>query len=207
MRLLLKTVGLEVAAYASASEFIEKFDPHRPGCVILDLWMPELNGFETLIRLRQRAKAVPVIFLTAHGDLSAVVRAMKLGAVDFFEKPANNGLLLESIQHWVQHDIKVRQALHRRQVTLDRLAKLSRRQRQILDCVLNGMTNKEMARHLGVSPKAIETYRRQLMQKMEACNIVKLAVQVGGCLQLAEHSEACHAILYPIEPAQLVNAN
>ena len=89
LRLVLKTVGLEVAAYSSPGEFLEKVDPHRPGCVVLDLWMPESNGFETLIRLRERAKTIPVVFLTGHGDVSAVIRAMRLGAVDFFEKPVN----------------------------------------------------------------------------------------------------------------------
>ena len=101
MRLLLMTVGLNAEAFESPLDFVEKFDPHRPGCVILDLRMPELNGIETLIRLQERSKTVPVIFLTGHGDLSTVVRAMKLGAVDFFEKPVSNELLLESIQHWV----------------------------------------------------------------------------------------------------------
>ena len=81
MRLLLMTVGLEATAYESPVDFIERFDPHRPGCVILDLRMPELNGLETLIQLRERSKTVPVIFVTGHGDLSTVVRAMKLGIV------------------------------------------------------------------------------------------------------------------------------
>ncbi len=77
--LLLKSVGLEATAYTSPGEFLEKVDPYRPGCVVLDLWMPELNGFETLMRLRERAKTIPVVFLTGHGDLPAVVRAMRLG--------------------------------------------------------------------------------------------------------------------------------
>ena len=100
--------------------------------------MPELNGFETLIRLRERAKTIPVVFLTGHGDVSAVIRAMRLGVVDFFEKPVNSGVLLECIQHWVQYDIKTHEALHRRQGTLERLAKLSKRQRQVLDLRAQG---------------------------------------------------------------------
>ena len=191
LRLMLNTVGLEVAAYSSPGEFIEKVDPRRPGCVILDLWMPELNGFETLVRLRERAKTIPVVFLTGHGDVSAVIRAMRLGAVDFFEKPVNNGVLLESIQHWVQYDIRTHEALRRRQLTLTRLAKLSSRQRQVLDCVLKGMSNKETARHLGVSPKAIEISRALVMEKMGAHNVVHLILDVAGCLPLAEQIEGC----------------
>lgn len=190
LRLLLKTVGLDVAAYASPGEFLEKVDPHRAGCVILELWMPELSGFETLTRLRERTKTLPVVFVTSHGDVSTAVRAMRLGAVDFFEKPFNGGLLLECIQHWVHHDIKTHEALRQRQVTLDRLAKLSSRQRQVLDCVLKGMSNKETARHLGVSPKAIEISRAHVMQKMEARNVVNLIIDVVGCLQLTDRIES-----------------
>ena len=187
--LLLKTVDLESLAFASPVEFLESFEPDRPGCVVLDLRMPELNGIETLARLRERHKTVPVIFLTGHGDLTAVVRAMKLGAVDFFEKPVNGGLLLESIQHWVGYDAKAHVALRQRQATLARLAKLSGRQRQVLDCVLNGMSNKETARHLGVSPKAVELHRAGLMQKMGARNVVRLVVDVIGCLKPAGQLE------------------
>ena len=186
LRLMLKTVGLHVEAYSSPGEFIEKFDPRRPGCVVLDLWMPELNGFETLIRLRERGMAIPVIFLTGHGDLPAAVRALRLGAVDLFEKPVNSGALLECIQHWVQYDIRAHGALRRRQLSVTRLAKLSTRQRQVLDSVLKGMSNKETARLLGVSPKAIEISRAIVMEKMEARSVAELVFGVCGCLHLAD---------------------
>ncbi|MFA5898804.1 MAG: response regulator [Hyphomicrobium sp.] len=180
--LILKSVGLQMEAYTSAGEFVEKFNPNRPGCVVLDLWMPDLNGFETMIRLRERAKTIPVVFLTGNGDVSAVVRAMRLGAVDFFEKPVNSGALLECIQHWVQQDSSINEALRRRQLTLSRLAKLSCRQREVLDCVFKGMSNKQIARHLGVSPKAIEMSRAHVMEKMEVPNVVGLILDVAGCL-------------------------
>lgn len=189
LRLVFQTVGLEIAAFASPVQFIDKFDPTRPACVVLDLRMPEMDGIETLALLRRRSKTTPVIFLTGYGDLSAVVRAMKLGAVDFLEKPVNSGLLLECVQHWLQYDIKAHQALRRRRATLVRLAKLSSRQRQVLDCVLNGMSNKETARHLGISPKAIELHRAHVMQKMGARNLVNLVVEVVGCLNCADRIE------------------
>ena len=164
-----------------------------------------MSGIETLIQLRERSKTVPVVFLTGHGDLSAVVRAMKLGAVDFFEKPINSDLLLESIQHWIQYDMNAHKALRQRQATLARLEKLSSRQRQVLDCVLDGMSNKETARHLGVSPKAIDIYRAHLMQKMGARNVVKLVTDVIGCLRSADRSEADPARLYRGALARLVD--
>jgi FixJ family two-component response regulator len=206
LRLLLKTVRLEVAAYTSPGEFLEKVDPHRPGCVVLDLWMPELNGFETLIRLRERSQTIPVVFLTGYGDLPAAVRAMRLGAVDLFEKPVNSGLLLECIQHWVQHDIKTHEALRRRQATLERLAKLSNRQRQVLDCVLKGMSNKETARHLGVSPKAIEISRALVMQKMGAGSVAELVFGVCGCLHLGGRIDGLPPCLQGLEHGGLVDS-
>jgi FixJ family two-component response regulator len=188
--LLLKTVDLEAELFASPVEFLEAFAADRPSCVVLDLRMPELNGIETLLRLRERRSTVPVIFLTGYGDLAGVVRAMKLGAVDFFEKPVNGELLLESIQHWVKYDMDAHEAFAKRQATLARLAKLSGRQRQVLDCVLNGMSNKETARHLGVSPKAVELYRAGLMRKMGARNVVKLVIDVISCVRSAKKPEA-----------------
>ena len=199
MRLLLMTVGLDAVAFESPLNFIEKFDPHRPGCVILDLRMPELNGIETLIRLQERSRTVPVIFLTGHGDLSTVVRAMKLGAVDFFEKPVGNELLLESIQHWVQYDINAHEALRQREATLARVEKLSNRERQVLDCVLNGMSNKETARHLGVGPKAIEIYRAHLMQKMQVHSVVNLVIQILGSFKMVKPSKAGPPSLYRLD--------
>jgi len=189
LRLAFKTVGLGVAAFTSPIEFIEKFDPGRPACVILDLQMPEMDGIETLSLLRRRSGTTPVIFLTGYGDLTAAVRAMKLGAVEFLEKPVNKGLLLECVQRWLQYDIRAHQAVTRREATMVRLAKLSGRQRQVLDCVLGGMSNKEIARHLGVSPKAIEVHRAHLMQKMGARNLVSLVVDVVGCLSWTNRSE------------------
>jgi two-component system, LuxR family, response regulator FixJ len=187
LRLLLNTVGLKTTAYSLPSIFIEKFDPARPGCVILDLRMPELNGFETLTWLRTRARSVPVIFVSGYGDLTTVVRAMKLGAVEFFEKPFNKELLVEAVQHWVRSDITAHRIWSKHKVTLDRLGTLSGREAQVLECVLHGMSNKETARHLRVSPKAIEIYRGHLMQKMEAANVVKLVIQIAGCLKCADN--------------------
>jgi FixJ family two-component response regulator len=158
-----------------------------------------------LIRLRERAKAIPVVFLTGHGDLPAAVRAMRLGAVDLFEKPVNSGVLLECIQHWVQYDIKAHEALRRRQLTLARLAKLSSRQRQVLDCVLKGMSNKETARHLGVSPKAIEISRAIVMEKMGARSVAELVFGVCGCLHLADRLEGCPPCLQGVECAGFAN--
>jgi FixJ family two-component response regulator len=207
LKLLLKTVGLRVATYPSPSVFIEKFDLDRPGCVILDLRMPELNGVETLAWLRTRARMVPVIFVSGYGDLATVIRVMKLGTVEFFEKPFNKQLLIEAIQRWVRSDIATHRIWSQHKVTLDRLATLSGREAQVLDCVLDGMSNKETARRLGVSPKAVEIYRGHLMQKMEADNVVKLVMQISGCLRCAGLPRIRPACLSRIEPEEVMDYN
>jgi len=168
---------------------MEKFDPARPGCVVLDLRMPEMSGIEILSWLRaraRRARAIPVIFVSGYGELATVLRAMKLGAVEYFEKPFDKELLIETIQHWVRSDIATHRVWTQHAVTLHRLATLSGRERQVLECVLGGMSNKETARRLGASPKAIEIYRAHLMRKMEADNVVKLVIQIAGCLKCAD---------------------
>ena len=188
LQLLLKTVGLAAAAYSTPSAFIEAFDPNRPCCVILDLRMPELNGVETLTWLRRRARLVPVIFVSGYSDLATVVRVMKLGTVEYFEKPFNKERLIEAIQLWVRNDIAAHRVWVQHKAGLDRLATLSVRERQVLDCVLDGMSNKQTARRLGVSPKAIEVYRGHLMQKMNAGNVVELVTQIAGCLRCSGHA-------------------
>lgn len=187
LQLLLKTVGLKTATYSLPSEFIAKFDLNRPGCVVLDLRMPESNGIETLAWLRTRARTIPVIFVSGYGDLATVIRVMRLGAVEFFEKPFNKELLIETVQYWVRSDVAAHRVWTQHTVTLDRLASLSGRERQVLECVLAGMSNKETARRLGVSPKAIEVYRAHLMQKMGADNVVNLVMQITGCLRCGGH--------------------
>lgn len=195
LKLLLETVGLQVQVYASPLAFIEEYEPDRPGCIVLDLRMPELNGIETLARLQGQARTMPVIMISGYGCLSSVVRAMKLGAVEFFEKPLDKELLLESVQYWIQRDVKAHALWQRYQVMRARLAKLSERERQVLDCVLNGMPNKATARHLGVGPKAIETYRANLMRKMGVRTAVGLAVLVAGCLASAGQPLMCPTCL------------
>lgn len=205
MRLLLKTVGLQVATYSLPSLFIEQFDPTAPGCVVLDLRMPELNGVETLTWLRACARIVPVIFVSGYSDLATVVRVMKLGAVEFFEKPFNKELLVEAIQHWIRSDIAAHRVWSQHKMTLDRLATLSGREGQVLECVLHGMSNKETARHLGVGPKAIEIYRGHLMQKMGATNVVKLVMQIASYLKSPAHPVIRPSCLSRINLEDLVN--
>jgi len=187
LRFLFATVSITVQSFASPYDFIARFDPVRPGCVILDLRMPELNGIEVLTRLREQTKTIPVLVITGYGSAQAAVRAAKLGAVEFLEKPVNDDLLLERVQHWIDADVKFHEEYARHRELQDRLASLSRRERQVLDCVLAGMSNKEAAFALGISAKAIEMYRSNLMKKMAAKTFVQLVRKVVGCIKCGEH--------------------
>jgi len=193
LRLLLKTVGLQVQAYASAVAFIEDYAPDRPGCILMDLRLPDLNGIEAVIRLHEQAKAVkvrmmPVIMISGFLCPSVMGRAVRQGVVDFFEKPFDKDLLLESIQHWLRHDIGAHNKWQRYQAVKARIDALSRREQQVLMLMLDGMSNKNIARDLGVSPKTIEVYRANLMRKMGAPTAVCLVAQVLGCLEASSQS-------------------
>jgi FixJ family two-component response regulator len=200
LRLLLKTLGLQVQTYASPVAFIEEYAPDGPGCILMDLRMPELNGLETVSRLHEQAKAMmsrmmPVIMISGFLCPSVMRRALRQGVVDFFEKPLDKQLLLESIQHWLRYDVRAHARWQRHQATKARLEALSKREREVLTLMLDGMSNKEIARHLGVSPKTIEVYRASLMRKMQARTAAGLAAQVVGCLEAGSQPAMCPSCL------------
>ena len=181
---LLGSVGLEVRTHPDGEAFLAHMVPERAGCVLLDIRMPGLSGIEVLERMSSSTPTLPVIVLTAHADVPLAVRAMRLGAFDFIEKPYSDNLLLERVQ----------QALRRRETQRDRDAavartreafqRLSPREREVLAHVIEGRSNKMIARELGLSIKTIEVHRASLMQKMGAGSLAELirhVVQADLC--------------------------
>jgi two-component system, LuxR family, response regulator FixJ len=181
MSALFASVSLEPRAYSSPNEFLKAFCPGDPCCVVLEMRMPELSGLEILARLNQRPVRSPAIVATAHGGVSCAVRAMKLGAAEFLEKPVNDELLLELVQHWIGVDRTERDHIRQCAVIQQKLASLSMREHEVLLLLVQGQSNKEMARELGVSPKAIEIYRSKLMTKMAAQSLPGLLGEVLCC--------------------------
>jgi RNA polymerase sigma factor (sigma-70 family) len=178
---LFDSVGLEVYAFAHPQEVLNA-DPPRPGCLVLDLRMPEMSGLEVFERLRERWPDVPTIFITAHGEVSAAVRAMKLGARDFLEKPLGDQVLLERVQEALESDEKDRAARADRDEIRARLATLTRRERDVLKLIVDGLSSKMIASELGISMKTVEAHRTSTMQKMQARNaaeLVRLALTAG----------------------------
>lgn len=174
LRGLIGSIGLGVKTYASAQEFLDDYEAGSPGCLLLDIRMPEMSGLELQAELRRREIDIPVIILTGHGDVKVAVHAMKAGAVDFVEKPFNNELLLHGIQKAVADSLHSTGTRVRRQEILQRLETLTTRERQVLGLVAAGETNKGVARRLGISEKTVEIHRAKVMEKMQAKSLAEL---------------------------------
>ncbi len=175
---LIKSVGLKVEAYASAQEFLEKYDPVRSGCLVLDVRMPGMSGLELQERLAADRIALPVIIITGHGDVPMAVRAVKAGAFDFIEKPFNDQVLLDRIQQALKKDVEVRKSAAKRAEVEKRLALLTPREREVLDMVVSGNPNKVIAAQLGISCRTVEIHRGRVMEKMQASSLSDL-VRIG----------------------------
>lgn len=166
--LLLEKAGYHVETYASGRKFLNAVGQAKPGCVLLDLRMPDIDGLAV-----QRALAVggydwPVIVLTAHGDVGTAVLAMKAGAVDFIEKPYDRATLFAAIEGAFERFRQSGEQAQRVAVARDLVARLSRRERDVLEGLLAGLPNKAIAFNLGISPRTVEIHRAHMMEKLQA---------------------------------------
>jgi two-component system response regulator FixJ len=171
---LLRAAKIEVQSYASAVAFLDALPDTRAGCVITDVRMPGLNGIDLLRRLNELKVTVPVIVITGHGDVALAVEAMKIGAVDFLEKPFDDELLMASVQSALgRQDGATKRHTERAEIE-SRLAVLSNRERDVLKGLVAGRANKQIAFDLGISPRTVEIYRANLMTKMQAASLSDL---------------------------------
>jgi two-component system, LuxR family, response regulator FixJ len=179
---LLRTAEVEVRTYASAAEFLRAVPALKGGCVITDVRMPEIDGLELLRRLRALAFPLPVIVMTGHGDIPLAVEAMKAGATDFFEKPFSDDAILAAVRRVLGRQQQDRAHESERDAIKERLANLSTRERQVLDGLVAGKANKNIAFDLGISPRTVEIYRANVMTKMSAASLselVRMALSAG----------------------------
>ena len=174
LRGLIASVNLRVEAFASAQEFLAAYRSSSPGCLLLDIRMPGMSGLELQQELSVRGIDLPVIVLTGHGDVQVAVHAMKAGAVDFIEKPFNNELLLDRVQKAVAKSVDTYENRIKRDEILNRRKLLTPRERQVLDLVVAGESNKGIARHLHISEKTVEIHRANVMGKMQAKSLADL---------------------------------
>ena len=179
---LLQSAGLEVATFASAQEFLERHDRNAPGCLVLDLAMPGLNGLELQRTLEQLESPLPIIFLTGRGDIALSVEAMKHGAMDFLTKPVDDTALLAAIHEAMAKNRTRRSAGAERERVSRCLALLTERERQVLERVVAGKLNKQIAAELGTVEKTIKYHRGNLMRKMGVrvvAELVTMAERAG----------------------------
>ncbi|MGP0061810.1 MAG: response regulator FixJ [Beijerinckiaceae bacterium] len=178
---LLRAAGFSVRLYDSAQTFLSELAAIEPGCVITDVRMPGIDGMELLRLLRETGQSLAVIVMTGHGDVSLAVRAMKLGAIDFVEKPFEDEVMIDTVRAALANGASP--GAHRVDEELaSRMASLSHREKQVLAGLVDGRTNKEIARQFDLSPRTVEVYRAKLMAKMQASNIselVRFAMRAG----------------------------
>ena len=177
--MLMDSAGYEAQAYTSAIEFLEKFDAERSGCLVLDVRMPQMNGLELQRRLKSMNVHLPIIFLSAHGDIPMAVEALQAGAVDFLQKPFRDQDLLDRIETAIVRDADARSRLADQAQIQARLDTLTEREREVMARVVDGEPNKAVAADLGVSERTIEIHRSRVMHKMEAeslAHLVRMAV-------------------------------
>jgi len=180
---LIESIELRVEAFASARDFLETYEPGQPGCLVLDVRMPGMSGLELQSKLAEQAVDLPVIILTGHGNVQLAVHAMQAGAIDFVEKPFDNELLLDRIQKAVAENVRAGSERIKRNEIAERMQLLTPREREVLDLVVAGQTNKGVARHLDISEKTVEIHRANVMRKMQAkslADLVKMATDRHG---------------------------
>jgi two-component system, LuxR family, response regulator FixJ len=171
---LLRSAGLEVRSFESAKAFLDVLPGAAPGCVITDVRMPDVSGIELLRRLKELRIGVPVIVITGHGDIALAVEAMKMGAADFFEKPFDDDLLVASVRAALrQREDQTKRGAERAEIE-HRISSLSPREKDVLAGLIDGRANKQIAFDLGISPRTVEIYRANLMNKMQANSLSDL---------------------------------
>jgi two-component system response regulator FixJ len=178
---LLESVGWQVRSYASASAFLDELQgasgpPH--GCLIVDIRLPGMSGLDLQDTLVRQEVDTPVIIVTGHADVPLAVRAMKSGAFDFIEKPYSDQVLLDRVREAMERDRNTSARAARRELYRQRVKRLSAREKQTMDLVVQGKLNKEIAADLNLSPKTVEVHRANVMDKMEASSLAELVRMV-----------------------------
>jgi FixJ family two-component response regulator len=179
---LIGSVGLRVEAFASAQEFLRSKVIDVPGCLVLDVRLPGLSGLDLQKRIADAGIAIPIIFITGHGDIPMTVRAMKAGAVEFLTKPFRDQDLLDAIQQALERDRIAREQRAEIEELRGRLDSLTPREREVMGLVVAGLLNKQIAGELGTSETTIKIHRHQVMEKMGAgslAELVRMADRLG----------------------------
>jgi FixJ family two-component response regulator len=174
LRWLIESTGLQVETFGDAQTFLARIRPELPGCLVLDVRMPGMSGLDLQAELGRRGIGLPTIVVTGHAEVPMAVRAVKAGAIDFIEKPFSDQLLLDRVRQGIEMDRRERDGRARRAEILRRMSLLTQREREVLDLVVVGRANKEIAAALHLSPKTVEVHRSHVMEKMQASSVAEL---------------------------------
>lgn len=172
--MLLRTVGLTARVYRDARVFLEDYRSEQPGCLLLDVRMPQLGGLELQQELNRRNATLPVIFITGHGDVPMAVEAMRAGALDFIQKPFNDDELIRRVQKALEQDAQERELLQRHEEIQRRWDELTGREREVALAIADGHANKVVAADLGISTRTVELHRARILQKMGVRSVAQL---------------------------------
>jgi len=183
LNILMTTVGYQPAAFAGPREFLAKYDPSQPSCLVLDVRMPEMSGLEVQQHLNRNGSMLPIILVSGHGDIPMAVQAMKDGAFDFLQKPFRDQDLLDRINGALKLDAENRASVDRLADLTQRSDSLTPREREVMALVVDGKANKVIAIDLGLSERTVEIHRANVMEKMGArsvAHLVKMHLMLGG---------------------------
>lgn len=172
---LIEGEGWDVAVYSDALDFISSGDFQRPGCLVLDVRMPRMSGLELQDKMRELGIDLPIIFISGHGDIDMAVRTLKLGAVDFLQKPVDDQRLLTAIGSAVMNNLNHRRTEMELSSFRSRLMQLTQREREVIRMVAHGMSNKQVAENLGISEKTVQVHRGSAYRKLDLHNAAEIA--------------------------------
>jgi FixJ family two-component response regulator len=182
---ILREHGWQTATYASAEDFLAQHDAQAPGCLVLDVSLPGLDGLALQRRLALQGPPLPIVFLTGHGDIPMTVQAVKAGAVDFLTKPVAATSLLAAVRAGVERDALSRQAMAETASLRSRFASLTGREREVLAALANGRLNKQIAADLGIVEQTVKFHRTRIMERMQARTVAEL-MHMAARLQMSQ---------------------
>jgi len=174
INLILSLKGMRTQLFSSAQDFLQAYRPEWRGCILTDLQMPGMSGLDLQQALHERGVLLPVVVLTAHGDVPTTRVAMKGGAFDFLEKPINDEVLLDVLKNAIREDIHRHAAESAEDALRSRLARLTPREREVLDLLVEGLSHREIAARLTISPRTVEVYKARMMEKLQCRSLAEL---------------------------------